>query len=51
MSSRMHLVGVKRGYLLVWGGIHIEISDEEWDELVAQAIDIAAKRHVKGKQP
>lgn len=40
----MHLVGVRNGYLLVWGGVHIEISRAEWDELVAQAMKIDEER-------
>lgn len=42
--TRLQLVGVKKGFLLVWGGIHIEITRQEWDELVAQAMKIEEER-------
>ena len=49
MDPRLRLIFDAQGYVLVWGGVKIRISTDEWGELVRQAEEIA--REMKERIP
>ena len=44
---RLELRGEWEGYKLKWGGVEIFINRDEWDHLVAQAMDLDARRKIQ----
>lgn len=46
---RLEMKGDGDGYVLIWGGVHIRVSEEEWDDLTAQAMEIDEARNDPNK--